>query len=99
MTTITHIGGGTDTEIIEWTTAERLMVAGLIGWVVVGPVVGIWYANHIIIGEWGNPIIPPDSSFFSNVMFNFFGGTAAWFLGIVVLGILWWRAHAPKSFR
>jgi hypothetical protein len=101
MTTITHGGRRMPASPSEGSTSGRLLISCLILWVVLGPVAGILYENHVNAQAWFElaalPALQQDAikaAYFSDAALNAFGGAIVWFAGVAILAILGMRNRA-----
>ena len=79
----------------ERTKAGKIMLAGLVGWAILGLSIAVLYGNHVVIGDWSQPaargVVP--GAYVSDVLFNYIGGAVVWFAGLAILGVLSWRGR------
>lgn len=91
MTTIVHGGGYADPKKSDLSVVAKVMLVALAAWAALGPVIGILYANTIIIRDWRSPAALSAHGP-SNMLQNYSGGLAIWCAGLLILGLLSWRA-------
>lgn len=95
MTTIVQDGGYVQGKKSEQTTLGKTSLLALAAWTVLGPVVGVWYANHVVVEEWRQSL-PLPVTVSSNFLQNCAGGLMVWGVGLVMLGALSWFTR-PRS--
>jgi len=79
----------------ERTKAGKIMLAGLVGWAILGLSIAVLYGNHVVIGDWSEPAARGvvRGAYVSDVLFNYIGGGVLWFAGLAILGVLSWRGR------
>ncbi len=92
MTTVVQDGDFVQARKSEPTRLGKIVPVALAAWVVLGPTIGVWLANQVIIDEWRQSAAQ-SLSYSAHVLHDYSAGVILWFIVLVVLGILTWRAH------